>query len=177
MTNYPTRLQYLYLRFIRDEASADEVREFWELMKLADKNDPVKESVFELYGDQVPEEIERKDWGESFRRIVNQPEKVSGKLIYRWWAAAASVILLVGAFSYFYFGIKKEVSPEVPPAIVKTAPHDIAPPGSSRATITLANGQKIFLDSTANGVLAMQDNVELKKQKTGKLFMAAQPQM
>lgn len=169
MADNPTRLQYLYLRFIRDEASADEVREFWELMRSADKNDPVKESIFELYGDLVPEEIERKDWNNSFRKIMDQPKKVPGKLIYRW-SAAASVILLLGAFSYFYFGSPKKAPAEaIPPAIVKTDLQDIAPPASNRATITLADGQKIFLDSMANGVLARQNNVDLKKTGDGKI--------
>ena len=169
MSQNQTRLQYLYSQFIKDEASVEEVREFWELMRHAGNEHPIKRSVFELYGDQVPEEIERKDWGGHLKRIMAQPETIPGKFVYTKWWAAASVILLMGIFSYFYFGSNDAPPEAMPPVIVKTEPKDIAPPASNRATITLADGQKIFLDSMTNGILARQNNVELKKTGDGQV--------
>jgi hypothetical protein len=47
---------------------------------------------------------------------------------------------------------------------------DIKPPQSSRATITLANGHKIYLDSTAKGILIRQGNVKLQKLADGEII-------
>ena len=82
----------------------------------------------------------------------------------RWWAAA-SFILLLGGFSYFLFFNK---TPK-PVQIAKVLPGDIKAPQSNRATITLANGQKVFLDSVGNGALAVQGNVKLVKLPGGEI--------
>jgi ferric-dicitrate binding protein FerR (iron transport regulator) len=54
-------------------------------------------------------------------------------------------------------------------ATTRTDIQDVAPPAANRATITLADGTKIFLDSTGNGVLARQNNVALKKTGEGEI--------
>ena len=48
-------------------------------------------------------------------------------------------------------------------------PQDVTAPQSNRAMITLANGQKVFLDSAGNGALAIQGNVKLMKLSGGKI--------
>src|SRR5580700_5605319 len=58
------------------------------------------------------------------------------------WVAAASILVLGGIGGYFYLNNKGKV--EQSAAVVV---HDIAAPKNNRATITLANGNKIFLDS------------------------------
>ncbi|MEO8860301.1 MAG: FecR domain-containing protein [Ginsengibacter sp.] len=83
---------------------------------------------------------------------------------YQWWAAA-SIILLMGAFSYFMF-FNKSTKPE---QIAKILNNDVKAPQSNKATITLANGQKVYLDSTGNGALAIQGNVKLVKVANGKI--------
>lgn len=42
-------------------------------------------------------------------------------------------------------------------------------PAINRATIQLANGQIVYLDSTANGIVATQSNVQLKKLADGNI--------
>ena len=81
-----------------------------------------------------------------------------------WWWAAASVILVLATFSYFYFNQTPEAT-----QIEKVLSADIKVPHSNRALITLANGQKVFLDSVGNGVLALQGNVKLVKLANGKI--------
>ncbi len=76
----------------------------------------------------------------------------------RWWAAA-SVIFLLGVFSYFLFFNK--TAKQTP--VAKILPNDVKSPQSNRAIITLANGHKVFLDSVGNGALAIQGNVKLVK--------------
>lgn len=49
-----------------------------------------------------------------------------------------------------------------------SASHDVAP-GSAAAVLTLASGQKIFLDSAGNGLLAHQNGVSVSKNKDGRI--------
>ena len=163
MPGYQTRLQYLYQLFISDKASAEEVREFWQLMELADENDPIHDSVAELYGQTTPEELTNKDWSTATNRIKKQTGRYGGKLINNWWWAAASVILLLGVYSVFQFTSETEVPATIVSVRQPAAKNDVPAPESNRATITLANGKKIYLDSSASGMLATQNNVALKK--------------
>ena len=168
MADKQTRLQYLYVQFINDKATAEEVHEFWDLMMRADKNDPVKRSVFELYGDNIPQEIEKLDWNGSLNKILGRPERTPVKKMYKW-LAAASVLVLTGIFGYFYPREKEMRQQPAQAVMVVNKTPDVAAPASNRATISLANGQTIFLDSTANGLLATQNNVQLKKTADGEI--------
>jgi ferric-dicitrate binding protein FerR (iron transport regulator) len=105
-------------------------------------------------------------------RIMKQIDDLSGKekssfsllLSFRWWAAA-SVILVLGAFGYFMFFNKTPKEN----GVVKVLSNDIKAPQSNRAMITLSNGQKVYLDSAGNGALAMQGNVKLMKLAGGEI--------
>jgi ferric-dicitrate binding protein FerR (iron transport regulator) len=162
MPGYQTRLQYLYQQFITDQASPEEIHEFWQLMKQADENDPIHDSVSELYEQAAPEELTNKDWRTATIRLKNQTSRQPRQRIRHWWWAAASIMLLTGGYSVFQFSSKTDV-PLKPVALRQPAVNDIPAPESNRATITLANGKKIYLDSSASGMLATQNNVSLKK--------------
>ena len=102
------------------------------------------------------------------KQINDTPSKIKSPVFLlprsRWWAAA-SIILLLGASSYFlFFNYTSK-----PGQIAKVLPNDIKAPQSNRATITLANGQKVFLDSAGNGALAIQGNVKLVKLPGGEI--------
>jgi ferric-dicitrate binding protein FerR (iron transport regulator) len=83
-----------------------------------------------------------------------------------WWAAA-SVTIILGASAYFLFLKKTTPSPQ----IVKTGTlsDDVQAPKSNKAMVTLANGQKVYLDSINNGALALQGNVKLVKLASGEI--------
>ena len=104
-------------------------------------------------------------------RIMKQINRPNKKRVFyliprsQWWAAAASVILLLGAFSYFQFFHKSTK----PTQIAKVLSNDVKAPQSNKAMITLANGQKVYLDSVGNGALAIQGNVKLVKLASGKI--------
>ncbi len=80
-----------------------------------------------------------------------------------WWAAAS--VFFIGTFSYFFFF--KDSSK--PAQIAKVLRNDVPAPQSNRAMITLANGQKIYLDSVGNEALATQGNVKVVKLKGGEI--------
>ncbi len=84
------------------------------------------------------------------------------KRVFGWWkaaavTAAAAVILLLVTIS-----LQRD---KPVPINVTAAPHFDAPPGKNGAVLTLANGNQILLDSSANGVLAQQGNARLLKEE------------
>ena len=89
-------------------------------------------------------------------RIMKQVNASGRKKVFymkprlRWWAAA-SVIVLLGAFSYYLFSHKTLE----PASFAKVSNNDVEAPRSNKATITLANGQRVYLDSAGNGALAV----------------------
>lgn len=172
MRDNQTRLQYLYERFIRDEGSPEEVREFWKLFKLEDE-ESIRESVFALYDERVPEELGKKDWKGAHEQIFSKDQKKPVVSVKPWRYAAASIILLLGISGYLFFNDTNLTQATTQPESATTISHDIAPPASNRATITLAGGKKIFLDSADNGRLALQNNVSLTKTADGKIKYAA----
>ncbi len=82
----------------------------------------------------------------------------------RWYAAA--IMLLLGLGLYFYY----VQTPEKPhPQVTDIKPDDIPPPANNRATILLADGSRVFLDSAGNGQLAQQGNIKLVKLANGQI--------
>ncbi|MCO5235241.1 MAG: FecR domain-containing protein [Chitinophagaceae bacterium] len=90
----------------------------------------------------------------------------------RWYWAAAAVLLLVAGIYYLQIGALKPQLPADRP-VVKSP--DIEPPQLSQAMITLANGQKIALQSIDEGMLAKQGNVEVVKLANGEIAYQPSP--
>lgn len=102
-------------------------------------------------------------------QITDEPNKAKTSIPRlprsRRWAAAAAVIFLLSISGHFLFH-NKTIKPA---PIAKVQAHDVKAPRSNIAIVTLASGQKIFLDSVGNGALAMQGNVKLIKLASGKI--------
>lgn len=96
-------------------------------------------------------------------RITKNPPVVRRSLWSRI-AVAASIAIAVMAGGYFYYS-NQNIKPKPQLAIV----NDIAP-GSTGATLTLANGQKIRLTDAKNGKLAEQAGVVISKTAKGELI-------
>lgn len=75
------------------------------------------------------------------------------KINYRLVAAAAVVLALIGAGSYFWL-LKEPASTTASTKTTKAKPHDL-PPGKDAAILTLADGRTIILDS-ASGTISQQ---------------------
>ena len=83
----------------------------------------------------------------------------------RWWAAAAIILLL---FTGAYLWMTRHKNEQSLAAGSKPLQHDVLP-GGNKAILTLANGQKIMLDSAANGTLVQQGNTKVIKLANGQL--------
>lgn len=95
---------------------------------------------------------------------VQKPKQVPVRQITKW-LAAASILIAATVATYFILFNKKNV-----PAIVQ-APviNDVPAPDKSKASITLANGTVVYLDSVGNGRLAQQGNIQLVKLANGQI--------
>lgn len=90
--------------------------------------------------------------------VIRTPEPARKASIHPLrWAAAAAVVLLVGAGAWLVRDRRGHAS--APPAIAIHAP-DI-PPGTNKAILTLAGGRQVVLDSTGNGPIAQQGSVRI----------------
>lgn len=83
-----------------------------------------------------------------------------------WFAAAAAVVLTLGAASWWFMAHRP--APAVTPVASPAVAADIRP-GGNKAMLTLADGRTINLDSSANGVLAAQQNTTVSKPADGQL--------
>jgi ferric-dicitrate binding protein FerR (iron transport regulator) len=91
------------------------------------------------------------------------PVPVKGK----WWRYAAAAAVVVFALMGAYL-VANRTSEE---SIATASPYkeDVSAPAVVRATITLANGKKIYLDSAGTGTLAMQGTTRVVRGEDGKL--------
>ncbi|HEY0609470.1 MAG TPA: FecR domain-containing protein [Chitinophaga sp.] len=102
-------------------------------------------------------------------RINTPASKPAPYRIRKWYyAIAAGILICVCIATLFY--INRQASPvnSSTPAATASYKHDI-PPGTNRATLTLADGTVITLDSAQNGTLAQQGNTKVIKLDSGRL--------
>jgi len=106
--------------------------------------------------------------------VENETPKVRRMPLYRRWAAAAVLVLIAGG-AYLYFNR----SVQAPDAVVndRSVYSSDAVPGSNKATLTLANGKTIQLDTTHNGLLAEQGATKVLQKGNGQLDYQAKKGM
>ena len=180
-----SRFKELFLSHYNKTASPEQRA---ELMKLINEADPkqLELMILEL-GEQldVAEEIISPDKSEEIllsilgnnnyeapvhrmeTRIINPGLADNSRRSWMRWIAAASIIMIIGLGGYYFFSGKEEMQND----IVQTpaSQEDIKAPVSSRATITLANGQQVYLDSFKSGTIALEGFVQVKKLPDGQI--------
>ena len=161
MTGKKKELIELIKKHRLGKASQEEIAFLEKYYQYFDNQEKISESLTE-------NEI-RETGNKIFVNIQSSIRQAPVIPLYRRFSfrtVAASVLLIVSLGTYYLHRNKNNQPPETNTAIVN---HDIAPPASNRATITLANGQKLYLDSAANGTLATQGNINVKKLADGQI--------
>lgn len=183
MNSSPLYYKQLLSRFIRDELNAEDISILYAFIKdepdayEAIMKDPdiiaLAESSSKHFQGSLSDEADRELRAHIFSYIqrdndgirhLPQPRGIS--YMWRWRWAAASVILLLAISIYFYLHMSPGTKQR---GIAIVAPAEITAPTTNRATITLANGNKVFLDSAGNGQLAQQGNIRLIKLANGQI--------
>ena len=189
------RIKYLLLRFLREEATPAEQAE----LEAWAAEGPVNRALLEELQDPalVAEALAKLDqlhrqeaWARVERHALEAREKTLDsvesyatahrpaavvlledhgpnrrRLLVRWMAAAV-IIVLLGTGAWW---ITRSRLASVPPIARTTKPADIAAPVRSRATLTLAGGRQVALDSISNGQLAIQGQTTIQKLKNGQI--------
>jgi len=121
------------------------------------------------------------DWEAKFAELMEEAktqdrafpiEKFHRKYKIGRWAAAAAVLILLSAGSYFLFDRKAPDVIAAKESGTKGVMNGIAP-GRNTATLTLADGSVVVLDSAENGTLTSQGDVKVIKISDGLLSFNA----
>jgi transmembrane sensor len=169
-------IDLIVLKYVRDRyLSTDEVARLRQW--LAESNDPDRRALVERMKtdpDWVQEELLRMQqvnvegiWSKVESRIKQAPSiPLSSQTKRRRWfyAAAASIILVAAGTSWFW--VSKNHS--APHAVSVATTIDVKP-GGNKAVLTLADGRRIDLGASANGVLANQGSSSVAKLSDGQL--------
>lgn len=153
------RLRFLLTVYLDGKLTEDQRQELLALLA----NEQVAELLVEMMGD---------DWSLEGELPLTQERIVEGVLTrirpmrrmggFRRWGWAAAAVILLGSGGYLWT-LRKPA-----PLAQKIAASDILP-GRDRAMLTLADGKLVELDSTANGTIAQQGNVQVVKLANGQL--------
>ncbi|GEP89724.1 iron dicitrate transporter FecR [Chitinophaga terrae (ex Kim and Jung 2007)] len=98
---------------------------------------------------------------------VKQPAR---RVLWPYWAAAAAVILFIGAGIWYMNRPAGDQPPAMPMA--ERYRNEILP-GGDKALLQLADGSTIVLDSTKSGSLALQGNTRILKNDQGEIVYKA----
>ncbi|QJB32709.1 FecR domain-containing protein [Chitinophaga oryzae] len=114
--------------------------------------------------EQVDEKAALQEVWDRIGTIAPQKETVVRKM--SWWRIAAAVVVLLTGIGMLW----KHYAPRPPDSLPIAARYQgEALPGGNRATLQLADGSIITLDSAANGTLARQQQAVVKKTAEGTL--------
>lgn len=114
-----------------------------------------------VQGDQ--QQVKEKILKQLHASMEERPHKTNP---FRYYYAAAAV-LLVGIFVFLFYPHTN--SPEQNLAAARHSRKEIIKPGTTKATLTLADGDVINLDDVQSGLVFRQGNVAINKVANGKL--------
>ncbi|WP_409142202.1 FecR family protein [Pedobacter helvus] len=145
----------------------DEQIEWAEVLEDASGKAFVLELMGNTWKDISPgqeQHLQAKRSEEIYAGVVSAPQQqLRTRKLWTRIAAAASLLLILGAGVFFY--TKRDL---VKPGTELAAVQDVAP-GSNKAFLTLADGRRIELTGAGNGQLATQGGLVLSKTADGQL--------
>lgn len=168
-----SRISYLLKVYSDGKATTEEEQDLFKWVARGEKEAPIKKHIEVLVSSyNFNEVVPTVDWEHLYQNIIEEKnnrnfQPALRKMIWPRWAAAAAVLLILGTGYYFLNTTHKEqknLSSIEQPKI-----DDISAPNTVNAVLTLSNGQKVILDSTGNGMLAMQGSVKIVKLANGQI--------
>lgn len=164
----------MFQKYLQNTCSEAELVEFWRLMGEVSEDDSVTEEIKEVWSRENMTRHKTTDveWENVYDEIMSKARnveimnsKTERRGLRKVWLAAASVILIAG----LGLGIYAIVNKHIIPSDIYAQSADIPAPEMSRATITLADGSTVFLDSLSSGEVARQDNMKVVKLANGEI--------
>jgi len=163
------RQQFLKLvdKYLTGQATVAEEQLLLELFESFQEDEEWDEQLLGVKQQLEDEMLASIRQAVSQSKVTRQP-KVKKLHIYRNIAAAVVVFAMVGTAVNHWLNKAPQsniVASAKPASKVK---HDVEP-GKNLAILTLANGEKLILDSTKNGVIAKKGGISIKKTRDGQL--------
>lgn len=159
------RLKYLLEHYSNDSATPEETSELFVWINNSKNDSLLKAKVNQLWEDHhINGELPDIDWKAIYSKVINTPE-ISKKSIWPSLAVAIAIVgvLLVGSYIFFLTNTKTDFESSI------LISQDIKAPETNRATITLADGSIVYLDSAVTGQVASQKNVKIVKLAEGQI--------
>ena len=148
------------------------------LLEYLEKNDTatLQQIMQQQFTANVKEgEGQRENWANKLLEYIHQkikpvaePAKIIRFAVWKKVAAAAVIIMMLGTGAYFLFGNKGKQDEIAKTENNNSSNNDVAP-GGNKATLQLADGSTIILDSAQNGTLSQQGNARVLKLDNGQL--------
>lgn len=158
----PERLQFLLDNYLGNTSSAAEEAELMQWYNAANQH-PVEWPVSH---EGEPEAIKARMLSK-LQTIIHPTPRVIPIYRKRSWQIAASLLILLGAGAWFVLNRSNTTTTESS-TIAQTQNTPILP-GGNKATLTLADGTTIVLDTAGNTTLAQQGTTKIIKLNNGEL--------
>ena len=161
------RLVLLIDSLLENKISDTDRTELLEFMENNRSNGAVTSAFAQLLQEGGrPAGMDSARWEEAIQVITNADKIRRIHPLKRSWfkySVAAAMVLAIGAF-LFFSNTNKKINP---PAIAST---DKPAPSSMVAVLTLANGERITIDSASAGTLAVQASTGIQLSEDGQII-------
>ena len=169
------RLNELFRRYYTRQATTQEKQELMQLLVNTEEHevaDLIASCGHEAYDVQpVLTESAAKDILEKILNpapvipVTGKP-RTSKTMLIRLLLAASIVLVAAAGIWYSFFNSSSESTNDQQLA---ATPAPISAPDANRAVITLADGRKVYLDQVADGTLAVEGDVQVRKLESGEI--------
>jgi transmembrane sensor len=164
------RLQELLDKLLNNDCTAAEKQELFQLIETVE-DDPQLQDVLEdawMRYNQPSHVVVEDRSAAILKNILNENQAVPLRRKRKLWPymAAASVAGLIG-LGIYRLSLPTAKAPVKPDVAAIT--NEVKAPDKSKATLTLAGGQQIFLDQAQSGTLATENGMRVVKQQDGEL--------
>lgn len=160
------RLAALIERYLSDDLSREEAEQLMHSLSRGEHRGQWNASLEALLENKSAHGLSDPSKAQAvLASIIAKQQPATRVHRIRYWSAAAAAVLLVGLTALFIYN-KHAV--KAPVAKYKAPVHKVKP-GGNKAVLTLADGTEITLDSTGNGAIANQGNMQVIKLDSGQL--------
>lgn len=162
------RIHYLADRYFSNTCTAEEKEELAQWVNQAGEDASLQTLLEAAWlkhqaSLEMPEDMSERITGKMFGETKQAPVH---SLLWGRVAVAAAIMLALGTGTYYLFFNRPE---KTTPVVQPIQQQDVPAPVASRATITMGDGQKLYLDSARKGTLANQNGVQLEKLADGQI--------
>lgn len=172
----PQRIYYLLQTWTSRTATPDEEKELMILVESGEGQSELAAHIQQLvdYYKDDPE-LPVVDWEQLYQRILaaRPAEPVVRKINWTRWVAAAVIVGLLAVGWWLLVRGPKDGSEVGGPGSEVVA--DVSAPVINKATIKLADGRIVYLDSASNGELINMNGVQVIKTEDGKIVYEVSP--